>query len=109
MAYNETLADRIRNLMRELPSFTEKKMFGGIGFMLQGNMACGIQKDEIIVRVGPDKYQETLTKPHAKSFDFTGKPMKGWVMIEAEGCQTDETLKSWVQLGVDFALSLPAK
>ena len=82
MAYDEGLAQRIREALDELrpPALVEKKMFGGIGFMVQGNMACGVNKDKLIVRVGPAGYQEALTRPHAMVFDITGRPMKGWVM-----------------------------
>ena len=109
MAYDEGLAQRIREVLGERPGLVEKKMFGGIGFMLQGNMACGVLKDELIVRVGPERYKEALTKPHTRPFDFTGRPMKGWVMVTSDGYESDDDLKGWVQQGVDFVLSLPAK
>jgi TfoX/Sxy family transcriptional regulator of competence genes len=111
MAYDEGLAQRIREALDELqpPALVEKKMFGGIGFMVQGNMACGVIKDKLIVRVGPAAYQEALTRPHAMVFDITGRPMKGWVMVAEEGCETEQVLKQWVREGVAFALTLPAK
>lgn len=109
MAYDEGLAQRIREVLGERPGLVEKKMFGGIGFMLQGNMACGVLKGELIVRVGPERYEEALTKPHTRPFDFTGRLMKGWVMVASDGYESDDDLKGWVQQGVDFALSLPAK
>ena len=109
MAYDEGLAHRIREELVELPGFDEKKMFGGVGFMLQGNMACGVNKDDLIVRVGPARYEEALAQPHTRVFDLTGRPMKGWVVVTPDGYESDADLTSWVQQGVDFALSLPAK
>ncbi len=109
MAYDEGLAHRIRELLVDQPGLVEKKMFGGIGFMLHGNMACGVNKEDLIVRVGPEQYETALTGPHVKPFDLTGRPMKGWVMVEPDGYESDEALKAWVQQGLDFALSLPPK
>lgn len=84
-------------------------MFGGIGFMVRGNMACGVNKDDLIVRVGPDKYQEALDQTHTKVFDMTGRPMTGWVVVTEDGCQSEDDLAAWIQKGVDFALTLPPK
>ena len=109
MAYDEGLAQRIREALGELPGLVEKKMFGGIGFMVQGNMACGVNKDDLIVRVGAERYEEALAEPHTKPFDMTGRPMRGWVMVSADGYESDDALKSWVQQGVQFALTLPSK
>ncbi len=109
MAYDEGLAQRIREVLGEQPGLVEKKMFGGIGFMVHGNMACGVHKDALIVRVGPERYEEALARPHTRPFDITGRPMKGWVMVTSDGYESDDALKGWVQQGVDFALSLPAK
>ena len=107
MAHDEGLAQRVREALGELPGLVEKKMFGGIGFMVQGNMACGVNGDELIVRVGPEGYQEALAKPHARPFDMTGRPMKGWVWVASEGYESDAALEDWVQQGIEFALSLP--
>ena len=109
MAYNEELAQRVQVLMKDLPGFNQKKMFGGVGFMLQGNMACGVNKDDLVVRVGPERYDEAISKPFTRLFDITGRPMKGWVMVGPKGCASKSDLKYWVQLGADFALSLPPK
>ena len=109
MAYNEALASRMRQLLNNQPELVEKKMFGGIGFMLRGNMACGVNKDDLIVRVGPDNYERAVIRPHARPFDFTGRPMKGWAIVEHDGYVVDDDLKSWVEEGVKFALSLPPK
>jgi len=109
MAYNEDLAQRIREELLGMPGFVEKKMFGGVGFLLGGNMACGVNKDELIVRVGPDEHENALSQPHVRVFDMTGKPMQGWIMVSPDGYTSDQDLKKWVQLGVAFARSLPPK
>ncbi len=109
MAYDEGLVQRVREEMSELPGYVEKKMFGGVGFMLRGNMACGVNSADLIVRVGSEQYESALAKSHTKPFDMTGRPMKGWVVVMAEGYETDEGLKAWVQQGTALALSLPAK
>lgn len=109
MAYNEDLAQRVREEMSALPGYVEKKMFGGVGFMLQGNMACGVNGTDLIVRVGPERYESALAEPHTKLFDMTGRPMKGWVVVLAEGYEANGDLKAWVQRGVAYAMSLPAK
>lgn len=109
MAYDENLANRIRAELGPMPGLVEKKMFGGTGFLVAGNMACGVHGDDMIVRVGPDRYAETLARPHTKLFDLTGRPMSGWVMVTPAGVASDEELRAWVQEGVEYALSLPAK
>ena len=109
MAYDEGLAKRVKKVLVEQPGLVEKKMFGGVGFMVRGNMACGVNKDKLIVRVGPEGYQEALARPNTVPFDMTGRAMKGWVMVTLEGCESDEALNAWVQAGVEFVLSLPAK
>lgn len=109
MAYDEHLAGRIHNLLAGQPGLVEKKMFGGVGFLLHGNMACGVHKESLVVRVGPERYQEALGRPYTHPFDITGREMKGWVMVSAEGCAADEHLAAWVKEGVNFALTLPPK
>ncbi len=109
MAYSEELAQRMRDALLTTPDLVEKKMFGGIGFMVQGNMACGVNKDDLIVRVGPDVYQEALDHPDTRPFDMTGRPMTGWVVVMDNGYESDQALADWVKKGVDFALSLPPK
>ena len=117
MAYNLKLAERIRSQM-DGPPFVEKKMFGGVGFLVNGNtpalapgasVACGVNKDDLVVRVDPEKHGTLLKQPHAKPFDLTGKPMKGWLLIEPEGVRTDKQLSVWVREGVEFASTLPPK
>jgi TfoX/Sxy family transcriptional regulator of competence genes len=108
MAYDLELAERVRSQLDGIP-YVEKKMFGGVGFLIGGNMACGVNKDDLIVRIDPAKQAALLKKPHAKPFDLTGKPMKGWLVIAAEGCRTQRQLSTWVKEGVEFASSLPPK
>ena len=109
MAFDETLAARIRDALARKKNIEEKKMFGGIGFLLNGNMLVGVWKDSLIVRVGPDSYDDALLEPHVKEFDITGKPMKGWVLVEPEGVEDDDQLKDWIQRAVKFVETLPAK
>lgn len=109
MAFDKDLAQRIREIVSKNSGFNEKKMFGGICFLLHGNMACGIIKDDLIVRVGPQNYAEALKKACTRQFDITGKPMKGWVMVSGKWLQSDDELTEWVRRGVNFALSLPSK
>lgn len=108
MAYNLKLAERVRSELNGM-AFVEKKMFGGVGFLLNGNMACGVHGEGLIVRVPPEKHAQLLKRPHARPFDLTGKPMKGWLIVDAEGCKTDRQLSAWVDEGVGFALTLPPK
>jgi hypothetical protein len=109
MAYDEGLAHRIQEVLAEQPGLTEKKMFGGIAFMIQGNMAVGVSGEELMVRVGADGFEEAVGQAFVRPFDMTGRPMKGWVLVAPKGHESDEDLQAWVQRGVDFALSLPPK
>lgn len=109
MPYDEGLAQRVRELLEEEPGFDEKKMFGGICFLLFGNMVCGIINDDLIIRVGVDVYEEALKLPQTKKFDLTGRPMKGWVMVLSPGLESDENLSQWVQKAVTYVRSLPSK
>lgn len=108
MAYNQKLSERIKAELGEIP-FVKKKMFGGVGFLIHGNMACGVYKEDMIVRVDPQKHATLLKKPHTKIFDITGKPMKGWLMVEPAGCKPARQLSTWVKEGTEFALTLPPK
>ena len=108
MAYDEGLVERIRQLMVDQPDVVEKKMFGGLSFMVQGNYACGVA-DTLVVRVGKESHDEALSQPYARIMDFTGRPMKGWVYVDPPGYEDDDDLARWVTLGVDYALSLPPK
>ena len=108
MPYDEQLVERVRGVLAG-EAFEERKMFGGLTFMLQGNMCCGVAGERLMVRVGPEKYDEALGQKHAQLMDFTGRPMKGFVFVGSEGLASDGELETWVQRGVDCALSLPAK
>jgi TfoX/Sxy family transcriptional regulator of competence genes len=109
MAYNEDLANRVRERLRAEDALTEMEMFGGVGFMLAGNMSVGISGDELIVRVGPDADEAALGQPHTRPFDITGRPMRGWIMVAPEGTRSEDQLAAWVARGVAFARMLPAK
>ncbi len=108
MPYDEGLAQRIRETL-DPPGLTEKKMFGGLCFLLHGNMCVGVTGEELMVRVGPGAYAESLAQPHAREMDFTGKPLKGFVFVAPEGFEDDEDLRAWIERGAAFALSLPEK
>ena len=109
MAYDELLAKRITELLQDRSDLIEKKMFGGIGYLLKGNMACGVTGGDLIVRVGKEDYAEALTKEFTKPFDMTGRAMTGWVVVTQAGISTDNELREWVDRGIQFALSLPPK
>ena len=109
MAYDENLAQRINSHLTGIPGLVEKKMFGGVGFMINGNMACGVHASDLILRVDPDRYEQLLSQPHVRVFDMTGRPMKGWVLVAPGGYSSEEELESWIQQGVTFALTLPPK
>ena len=109
MPFDEGLAQRIQELMVSEPSMSERKMFGGLCFMLHGNMSFGVVGSELMVRVGPDSYAEALSLPHAREMDFTGRSMRGMVFVGADGISEDDDLKDWLGRGIAFAGSLPAK
>jgi TfoX/Sxy family transcriptional regulator of competence genes len=108
MAFDEGLAERVRHLGAE-PGLSERKMFGGLCFLLNGNMSHGIVGNELMVRVGPAAYSEALALPHAREMDFTGRSMRGMVFVSEDGISEDDDLKEWLQRGLDFAGALPAK
>jgi TfoX/Sxy family transcriptional regulator of competence genes len=107
--YDEATARRVRPLLSRRKGFAEKKMFGGVGFLLNGNMCCGVWKEFLILRVGPELYQSSLAEPSAREFDITGRAMTGWVMVEPAGFEDDQDLEAWVGKAASFAASLPAK
>ena len=109
MAYDEKLSGRVRKALAGRPGVTEKRMFGGLPYMLGGNMCCGVHEDELIVRVGPEHHADALAQPGARPMDITGRPMKGWVFVGSAGWRTEKGLRRWVDQGAAFALSLPAK
>ncbi len=110
MPYNHELADRIRKLLEHRPGMVEKKMFGGVGFILRGNMAVGVQGDELIVRIGEDANEAALAQPYVRPFmPVPGKPMAGWVLVGLEAIADDGDLHHWVEQGYDYASGLPEK
>src|SRR5213076_1030968 len=102
-------AARIRKALARKRGVKEKKMFGGVGFLLNGNMLVGVWKDSLIVRLGPEEGDEALREPHVKEFDITGRAMKGWVLVAPEGVKKDEHLSEWIQRAVKFVRKLPRK
>lgn len=109
MSFDEGLVTRIRDLLEPRSDVVEKKMFGGLTFMVSGHMACGVAGEELMVRVGPDGYEDALAQPHAREMDFTGKALKGFVFVATEGFHSDDDLAAWVERGVRFVTSLPPK
>jgi TfoX/Sxy family transcriptional regulator of competence genes len=109
MPFDETLAKRVRAVLRGTDSLIERKMFGGLAFMVHGHMCCGIVGKDLVVRTGPDEYQAALAQPHARPMNFTGRAMRGFVFVDPLGCGSTPQLKAWVQRGLRFVLSLPPK
>ncbi len=110
MAYDEGLAERIRELLSDEAGVSEKAMFGGLCFLLHGNMCLGIVKDELMVRVASgDTYDALLSRPHARKMDFTGRPMKGFLFVAPGGLENDRDLSGWVGHALTYSKSLPSK
>ena len=105
MVYDEKLADRIRKTLSRRKGITEKKMFGGLSFLLNGKMCCGVLKDILVVRVNPKESDTLLKKPHVRPMDFTGRPMKGFLYVSADGYKTEKQLSVWIERSVDFVSS----
>jgi hypothetical protein len=109
MAFNETLAERIRQLLARRKNVEEKKMFGCVCFLLGGNALAGVWTDRLIARLGPDEGEAALREAHVRAFDITGSPMRNWVAVESEGVEDDDQLKGWIDLALKFVKTLPAK
>ena len=109
MSYDEELAERIREQFQGRTDVEEKNMFGGLCFMVSNHMCCGIVKDTLMARVGPDNYKKCLAKKHASEMDFTGRPMKGMIYVSPEGLESDKNLAMWMKFCIDFVESLPPK
>jgi hypothetical protein len=109
MACDERLVQRIRDSLRDIANVHERRMFGGACFTLNGNMFCGVVKDEIMVRVGPDRYLQSLRMPHTREMDFTGLPLAGYVFVAKMGLASDASLRKWLDMAGTFARALPAK
>jgi TfoX/Sxy family transcriptional regulator of competence genes len=110
MPYSELLAGRIRNSLAALDTrFVEKKMFGGLAFMVKDRMCCGVVKNDLMVRVIDERYDEALTKPGAREMDFTGRPMRGFVFVSGEGISSEKSLREWLKMGIEFAVTARKK
>ena len=109
MPFDEGLAQRIREALDGRPEMSERKMFGGLCFLFNGNMACGVTGEELMVRVGPEDHADALERPHARKMDFTGRPMKGFVFVSSLGIESDTDLSDWVERGIRFASTFPPK
>jgi hypothetical protein len=109
MAYNQELAERIRDEIGAHPALVEKQMFGGIAFMIHGNMSVGVAGEELMVRVGKENDETALAEPHVRPFDLSGRPMAGWVLVGADGTTAEKDLANWIDTGVTYAESLPPK
>jgi hypothetical protein len=109
MAYDETLARRIRQRLARRKNVEEKRMFGGIGFLLSGNLLVGVWKESLVVRLGPDEGESALTEPHVGEFDITGRAMRGWVLVAPAGVAGDDQLADWIRRAVKFVSTLPPK
>lgn len=109
MPYDEGIAQRVREALDEQPNVAEKRMFGGLAFMLNGHMCIGVIGRELMVRVGPEQFAECLELPHARPMDFTGQPLTGFLFIGEKGLEADKDLGLWVQRAVRFVSGLPPK
>ena len=109
VAFRETLAGRIRDPLARKKGVEGRKMFGGIGFLLNGDLLDGVRKDSPILRLGPEDGEEGRLEPHVRAFDFTGTPMKGWVVVEPEGVEEDGQLKAWIVRATKFVRPLPGR
>src|ERR1043166_296281 len=107
MAFDEALAARIRDTLSRKKGVEEKKMFGGICFLLNGNLLVGGWKDFLTARLGPDEGEASLREPHVRAFDITGRPMRNWVLVEPEGVEGDQQLRDWVRRALKFVTTLP--
>lgn len=109
MAFDVQLADRVRLAFKRRRNFVEKKLFGGLGFLLSGNMCCAVWKDLLILRLGADQYEDALAEPHVREFDITGRPMTGWVIVEPDGIADDQQLREWLDRAYHFCRTLAPK
>jgi TfoX/Sxy family transcriptional regulator of competence genes len=106
MAYDEALEGRIRRAVADREDVTDKKMFGGVAFLLDGKMFCGIVKDDLMVRVGPERHERALGEQHVRPMDFAGRPMKGYVYVGSAGSKTDKMVQRWVERGLEFVATV---
>ena len=106
MPFDEALAQRVRGILANEGNFTEKKMFGGLAFMLGDKMCCGVLEDMLVARIGPERGQMAMKKPHVKAMDFTGRPLKGYVYVTAPAIKKDTALKKWLEEAIAFVTTL---
>ena len=110
MAFDEKFAEEVRAVLSSEEGYSEKKMFGGLCFLINGHMTCGVGKGfDLMLRVGPDQHEELLEQPHARPMDFTGRPMKGMVFVDRPGWENEEDLRRWVGQALSFVRTLPPK
>jgi len=109
MGFDEGTAQRVRDVLGPATGLTERRMFGGISFLLDGNMCCGVVENDLVVRVGPQQYDAMLSEPHARPMDFTGRPLRGFVYVAPAGFDTETALEQWLARGMRFVRTLPAK
>lgn len=109
MTFDEGLAERVRSIFEPIENTVEKKMFGGLCFMVNGHMCCGLTKEDLMVRVGKSNYEKMLKKKYARPMDFTGKPLTGMIYVAPQGISEDQDLKDWIQIGLDFVNTLTPK
>src|SRR5713101_8994184 len=109
MAYDLYLADRIRAILHRAAEFSERKMFGGVAFMVNGHMCCGVVKTDLVIRLTPEEAAIALHQPHTRPMDFTGKPLKLMIYVSAIGTDSDQALETWVESALRVARSLPSK
>ena len=109
MSFDPGLAERVRELLGNRPGISERRMFGGLAFMLHGHMFVGLMESTLMARVGPDRHADALAQPHTRAMDFTGKPMKGYIYVDPQGLGDDKNLQAWVEWCAGFVATLPAK
>ena len=109
MAYDERLAKRLSNFIAKRDDFHEQKMFGGVGFLLRGNMCFGVYKNDLILRLGEARANKAFKRKEVKPFDITGRAMKGWVMVTPAGTKLEKSLRAWVKQAIDFVSQMPRK
>jgi TfoX/Sxy family transcriptional regulator of competence genes len=107
MAYDAKLVNRIAEVLADMTETEQKKMFGGVAFMVGGYMCCGVANEALMLRIGPKNYAEALEQPHVRPMDFTGRPLKGYIYVDAEGISTRSELRKWLTLALEFVRSLP--
>ena len=109
MTYDTGLAQRVREALEDRPGLSERAMFGGLAFLVDGKMFVGVQDSILMARIGPERHEDALAVPHVREMDFTGRPMRGYVYIDPPGLREDKDLKAWVQWCVSYISALPAK